>query len=161
VLLAGLPWAARRLVGPAGPSTLARVLRACGYAAILALVVAKASAERFGNPPSHENEVWPVLSLWTGEVLFLAMMVIYAGWTFAATARRSPATPARRPSAPGARDRRICHVRPGELHHRLRGQRGSPPPLRGSPGCGGRPTLAGLAGRAPPFTGAKLAIHRQ
>jgi hypothetical protein len=94
VMLAGLPWAARRLVGPAGSSRLARVLRACGYAAILALVVAKASAERFGNPPSHENELWPALSLWTGEVLFLAMMVIYAGWIVAVTARRSPATPA-------------------------------------------------------------------
>ncbi len=94
VMLAGLPWAARRLVGPAGSSRLARVLRAGGYAAILALVVAKASAERFGNPPLHGNELWSALTLWTGEVLFLAMMVIYAGWIVAVTARRSPVTPA-------------------------------------------------------------------
>jgi len=48
-LLAGLPLLTRWLLGPAGDSRLGRFLRACGYAAVLALMAAKASAPRAGD----------------------------------------------------------------------------------------------------------------
>ena len=46
VLLAGLPWLARRVFGPAGDSWLARIVRVGGYAAVFALVLVKAEVER-------------------------------------------------------------------------------------------------------------------
>jgi hypothetical protein len=49
LLLAGLPLLARRFLGPAINSRLARFLRAGGYAAILALMPALAIVEAFAN----------------------------------------------------------------------------------------------------------------
>jgi len=46
VMLAGLPWLARRVFGPVGDSWLARIVRVGGYAAVFALVLAKAEGER-------------------------------------------------------------------------------------------------------------------
>ena len=46
VILAGLPWLARRVFGPAGDSWLARIVRVGGYAAVFALVLVKAEVER-------------------------------------------------------------------------------------------------------------------
>ena len=71
LLLAGLPLLARWFLGPASNSRLARFLRAGGYAAVLALMVAKASVlrafpprrgQRFsstGSPRSFSWSSWP------------------------------------------------------------------------------------------------------
>jgi hypothetical protein len=92
VMLAGLPWAARRWVGPAGDGRLARAVRAGGYAAIFALVLSKASVERYANAPPYGH--WSASLLWAGEIFFLLAMAAYAAWILAVTARRSPAAPA-------------------------------------------------------------------
>jgi hypothetical protein len=93
VLLAGLPWAAGRLFGPVGGSTLARAMRAAGYAAILALVLVKASVERFGHPPGgNYGEADPGI-LWAEEIIFLVVMAAYVGGILAVTARRPLAAP--------------------------------------------------------------------
>lgn len=61
LLLAGLPLLAHRLWGPATESRTARLLRAGGYAAILALILAKAGVERFAGPAASAH--WPPLGL--------------------------------------------------------------------------------------------------
>lgn len=93
-LLAGLPWAARRLFGPVGGSRLARAMRAAGYAAVLGLVLVKASVERFGNPPGgHYGGGAGMLTWWFGEIIFLVVMAAYVGGILAVTARRPLAAP--------------------------------------------------------------------
>jgi len=49
MILAGLPWAIRRLHGPVANGALARLVRTGGYAAVLALVVVKAAVERVAD----------------------------------------------------------------------------------------------------------------
>jgi hypothetical protein len=94
VMLAGLPWAARSLYGPAARSGLARSVRAGGYAAIVAVVMAKACVERFANPPHGGLSGGSGAVLWAGEAVFLVVMAAYAGGILMVTARRSPAAPA-------------------------------------------------------------------
>ena len=91
VMLAGLSWAVRRISGPVAVSRLARLARAGGYAAILALVLAKSAVERVADAPPN-NLTGPVVA-WTGEVVFLAVLGGYAAVVLACTARRSPAVP--------------------------------------------------------------------
>jgi len=92
VILAGLPWAIRRIRGPVAGSRRARLVRTGGYAAILALVLVKAAVERVaGAPPNNTEEL---TRAWIGEVVFLAVMAGYAAVILACTARRSPAVPA-------------------------------------------------------------------
>ena len=91
VMLAGLSWAVRRISGPVAGSRLARLARAGGYAAILALVLAKSAVERVADAPPN-NLTGPVVA-WTGEVVFLAVLGGYAAVVLACTARRSPAVP--------------------------------------------------------------------
>lgn len=94
VLLGGLPWAARRVFGPVGDGKLARAMRAAGYAAVLGLVLAKASVERFGNPPGgNYSGVASMLTWWFGEIIFLVVMAAYVGGILAVTARRPLAAP--------------------------------------------------------------------
>src|SRR5215467_10253246 len=135
LLLAALPLLARRLWGPATESRVARLLRAGGYAAILALTLAKASVERLAGPAAAAH--WPPLGrswltrpagartagggmpgwplaaadglvrptgpqaaagspglppsahYWTGEILFVLVVVCYVAVILAVTARRS------------------------------------------------------------------------
>jgi hypothetical protein len=88
VILAGLPWAIRRIRGPVAGSRLARLARTGGYAAILALVLVKAAVERVaGAPPNNTEEL---ARAWIGEVVFLAVVAGYAAVILACTARRSP-----------------------------------------------------------------------
>ena len=89
VVLAGLPWAVRRACGPVAGHRPARLVRAGGYAAVLALVLVKAAVERVADAPPN-NLSAPGMA-WTGEVVFLAVMVGYAVMILARTARRSPA----------------------------------------------------------------------
>ncbi len=115
VILSGLPWAVRRMFGPAGGSRLSRVLRAAGYAGILALTVVKASAERFGYP--HDANPGEAGLLWPGEIVFLVVMAGYAVGILAVTARRAPTAPAALAigSAAGAAAGMALYAR-GNLH---------------------------------------------
>jgi hypothetical protein len=90
VILAGF-WTAHRIGGPVAGYRLARLARAGGYAAILALVLAKSAVERVADAPPN-NLIGPAVA-WTGEVVFLAVMGGYAAVILAYTAHRSPAAP--------------------------------------------------------------------
>ena len=92
VILAGLPWIIRRARGPAADARLARLVRAGGYVALLALVLAKSAVERVADAPPN-NLSGPALA-WTGEAVFLAVMASYAAVILVFTARRSPVLPA-------------------------------------------------------------------
>jgi hypothetical protein len=91
VILAGLSWAARRITGPVAGFRLAPLARAGGYAAILALVLAKSAVERVADAPP--NNLAGRTVAWTGEAVFLVVMGGYAAVILAYTARRSPAGP--------------------------------------------------------------------
>jgi hypothetical protein len=90
-LLVGLPVLTRWLLGPAGDTRLARFLRACGYAAILALMVAKADAPRAGD----NGSTGPALQFaWFLEILFLVIIAGYVTAILVVTGRRPRVTPA-------------------------------------------------------------------
>ena len=89
-LLVGLPLAVRRARGPIAGSQQARIIRTAGYAAILVLV--KAAVERVADAPPNNLEASAVA--WTGEIIFLAVIVGYAAVILASTADRSPVAPA-------------------------------------------------------------------
>ena len=115
LLLAAVPLAARRFFGPAYPSRLARILRAGGYVAILALMPAKAVVEQFAYTVPHggvqlrlyrnvpglglPGTVWvaglrPPGSTWLCESLFLFITAGYVAAIFWLTSRRSLVAPA-------------------------------------------------------------------
>ena len=92
VILASLPWAIRWARGPIAGSWQAWVIRATGYATILVLVLVKAAVERVADAPP--NNLGAPARAWTGEIVFLAVMVGYAAVILVCTASRSPAVPA-------------------------------------------------------------------
>ena len=92
VILAGLPWAVRRVRGPMAGSRQARLIRTAGYAAILVLVLVKAAVERVANAPPNNLEA--AARVWTGEITFLAVIAGYTAVVLACTASRSPVVPA-------------------------------------------------------------------
>jgi hypothetical protein len=91
VVLAGLPWLARRVFGPAGDSWLARIVRVGGYAAVFALVLVKAEVER-SEYAAHSGRAW-LAGVWAGEIIFLVVMMAYVAGLLAVTARRPPFSP--------------------------------------------------------------------
>jgi undecaprenyl-diphosphatase len=91
-ILAGLPLAVRRVRGPMADTRLAWTIRTAGYAAILVLVLVKAAVERVAD--ARPNNLAPWAPAWTGEIVFLAVMIGYAAVILAYTASRSPAFPA-------------------------------------------------------------------
>ena len=93
VILAGLAWIVRRTRGPVAVARLPRLVRAGGYTAVLALVLAKSAVERVANAPPNSSAGGPAVA-WTGEAVFLAVMAGYAALILLCTARRSPALPA-------------------------------------------------------------------
>jgi hypothetical protein len=109
VLLAGLPLLTRSLLGPPG-SRVARWLRAAGYAAILAILPAKAVVQLFvgmvprGGIDRHTFDVanfgHPVPGSvsggpgWRGEIVILLMTACYLAAMLALTARRTSVAPA-------------------------------------------------------------------
>jgi hypothetical protein len=98
LLLAGLPLLARWFLGPAINSRLARFLRVGGYAAILALMVAKASVLR-GVPA----ETGPALQFdWFAQIVFLVVMACYVAAILAMTAPRLRVAPATLAAGTGA-----------------------------------------------------------
>jgi hypothetical protein len=91
VMLAGLPWLARRVFGPAGDSWLARIVRVGGYAAVFALVLVKANVER-SEYAAHSGRAW-LAGAWAGEIIFLVVIAAYVAGLLAVTARRPPFSP--------------------------------------------------------------------
>jgi hypothetical protein len=92
LVLTGLAWATRRISGPVAGSRLARLARVSGYAAILALMLAKSAVERVADAPP--NNLAGSYAAWAGEAAYLTVMACYTAVILAATARRSPAAPA-------------------------------------------------------------------
>lgn len=88
VILGGLFCITGRSRGPVAPARLARLVRVGGYAAILALVLAKSAVERVANAPP--NNLGTAVVAWTGEAAFLTVMAGYAAVIMLCTARRSP-----------------------------------------------------------------------
>ena len=90
-LLAGLPLLTRWFLGPAGDARLARFLRACGYAAVLALMAAKAGAPRSGD----NGFTGPALQFaWFLEIFFLVIVAGYVTAILVVTGRRPRVAPA-------------------------------------------------------------------
>jgi hypothetical protein len=108
LLLAGLPMLARRLLGPPANRS-ARWLRAGFYAAIVAIMAAKAVSERFaGAVPSgghdlHTFDAFQGHSVpgsitggpnWAGEIGILLITACYLAVILGLTARHTPVAPA-------------------------------------------------------------------
>ena len=111
LLLAGLPLLARRFIGPVGDGWTARFLRVGGYAAILALIPARAVV---GPYPLTVPQRGPDLRVfiasgnsthgmpgtssggppWPGEIFFLVLTACYVVVLLWVTSRRSSVTPA-------------------------------------------------------------------
>src|SRR5262249_61564344 len=89
---AGSPWLARRVLGPAGDSWLARIVRVGGYAAVFALLLVKAEVER-SEYAAHSGRAW-LAGVWAGEIIFLVIIAVYVAGLLAVTARRPPFSPA-------------------------------------------------------------------
>jgi hypothetical protein len=85
-ILAAAPWLVRRRFGPAGPGWLAQVIRLVGYAAVFALLLAKAEVERrdYAALGGHAG----LAGAWTGEIVFLLVLAAYTAGLLAVTARR-------------------------------------------------------------------------
>jgi hypothetical protein len=92
-ILAGSAWISRRTRGPVAAARWTRLVRAGGYAAVLALVLVKSAVERVADAPPNSTSGGPTVA-WTGEVVFLAVMAGYAAVILVYTAQRSPVLPA-------------------------------------------------------------------
>ncbi len=99
VILAGLPWLARAVFGPAGGGR-ARVVRLAGYAAVYALVLVKAEVER-PEYAAPSGRPW-LAGTWAGEIVFLVVLAVYVAGLLAVTAQRPPAGPAALATGTGA-----------------------------------------------------------
>ena len=105
LLLTVLPVLSRWLFGPARASRAARVIRVSAYAAVLALMPAKAAVEQFAfTVPRniHERRLFSPISgppganpdYGIGEIVFLVVIACYLVAIFWITSRRSSVTPA-------------------------------------------------------------------
>ena len=105
LLLTVLPVLSRWFFGPVKDSKMARFLRVGAYAAILALMPAKAMVEQFANTVPrniHDRRLYSAVSgplggnplYGTGEILFLVVVAAYVTAIFWMTSRRSWVTPA-------------------------------------------------------------------
>ena len=105
LLLAVLPVLSRWLFGPARAGTAARVIRVSAYAAVLALMPAKAAVEQFAfTVPRniHERRLFSPISgppgsnpdYAIGEIVFLVVIAVSLVAIFWITSRRSSVTPA-------------------------------------------------------------------
>lgn len=90
-LLAGLPLLTRWFLGQSSDGRLARFLRACGYAAVLGLMVAKTAAPRSGD---NGFTAQALQFAWFLEILFLVIMAGYVAAILVMTARRPRVAPA-------------------------------------------------------------------
>jgi len=111
LLLAGLPLLARRFFGPVGDGRIARSLRVVGYAAILALMPARAVVGPYPLTVPHRGPDLRVFIAagnsthgmpgtsaggppWPGEIFFLVLTACYVVTLLWVTSRRSSVTPA-------------------------------------------------------------------
>ena len=111
LLLAGLPLLARRFIGPVGDGWAARFLRVGGYAAILALIPARAVVGPYpltvpqrgldlrvfvasGNSTHGMPGTSAGGAPWPGEIFFLVLTACYVVVLLWVTSRRSSVTPA-------------------------------------------------------------------
>jgi hypothetical protein len=88
-LLAGLPWLVARRFGPMSHGWLPPLVRAAGYATVVALLMIKAHVERqeFATAVHQPS----MAGLWLGEVIFLAVIAGYVAGLLVVTASRAPA----------------------------------------------------------------------
>jgi hypothetical protein len=100
--LAGLPLLARWLFGPAAPGSMARVLRTGAYAAVLVLIVARASVAPVADNPAiasrlNSDASVPVkdgmIYAWLAESVFLLVVAVVVAGVLATTARRPRVAP--------------------------------------------------------------------
>jgi hypothetical protein len=91
LLLAAAPALAHRLAAPAGRSRAARAVRASGYLAVLAVLVAKVEVGRSGSAPPAGRAA--LAGAWAGEIVFLVLVAAYLAGMAAMTARRQLAGP--------------------------------------------------------------------
>ena len=86
VMLGALPWAVRRFFGPARSGWLPRAARAGGYAAVIALIAAKAVKDRDGSRLGTYFVVTP--SIWVAEIMLLIVIGSYAAGLLILTSER-------------------------------------------------------------------------
>ena len=86
VLLAALPWAVRRYVGPVRSGWAPRAARVGGYALVLALIAAKAVKDRNGSKLGAYFVIVP--GEWALEIVLLLVIVGYVAGLFILTTER-------------------------------------------------------------------------
>ena len=86
VMLAVLPWAVRRFFGPVRGGWLPWALRVTGYAAVLALIAAKAAKDRDGSRLGAYFVLVP--GLWVAEIVLLLVIGCYAAGLLILTSER-------------------------------------------------------------------------
>jgi hypothetical protein len=89
-MLAGLPALIRRHYGPPAAGWAPTLVRAAGLALMVALLAVKSMVEQveFGAPGRRPSPG----GLWTGELIFLAVIAAYLAGLLIATASRGPVT---------------------------------------------------------------------
>ena len=152
-ILAGLAWTFRRTRGPVAATRWTRLVRTGGYAAVLALVLAKSAVERVADAPPNNAAGGPAVA-WAGEMVFLAVMAGVRGADPGIHGATLPGTPGhldhRHLGRPGPRRRglpaRTARL-PTPLHRSMAGSpirrgarlRSAAGPVRsGGGGIGGR-----------------------
>jgi hypothetical protein len=90
-ILAVLPWVIQRRFGPPARTWRARAVRAGGYAAVLALMLAETHAARFEYAGAAKRHL--LAGVWAGEAVFVVVLAAYAAGLLAVTAQRPPAAP--------------------------------------------------------------------
>ena len=86
IMLAVLPWAVRRFFGPVRSGWLPWTLRIAGYAAVLALIAAKAVKDRDGSKLGAYFVLVP--GLWFAEIMLLLVIGCYAAGLLIVTSER-------------------------------------------------------------------------
>ncbi|HTX83526.1 MAG TPA: hypothetical protein VME44_15145 [Streptosporangiaceae bacterium] len=92
LILAGLPPAVRRKYGSGASGWVPRLVRAGGYAIVVALIMVKAGVEQ--HELAARLSGTQLAGVWFGEVAFLVVIAAYVAALLAVTAQRPPASPA-------------------------------------------------------------------
>lgn len=92
LILAGLPFAVRRRYGPGASGWVPRLVRAGGYAIVIALMIVKADVEHLELASRLSGT--RLVGVWFGEVAFLMVIAAYVVALLSVTAQRPPASPA-------------------------------------------------------------------
>src|SRR5215469_13295913 len=86
LILAGLPLGVRRRSGPVGSGWMPPLLRAGGYAIVLALILVKADVEQLELASRLSGA--QLAGIWFGEVVFLLVIAGYVAALLSVTTRR-------------------------------------------------------------------------